>query len=317
MTTQHPSAPFAEQRALDQDLLERAAVFLRREDWGTLRVSGPDRATWLNGIVTPDVATVVPGKGAWGLLLTKQGKIEAELQLVATSDALLLGVSGGDVEHVAEVLDRYLVMEDAELEVLEGFVWWELHGQRAAELAAEAPCLAWGAVPWTRLGGATLVAPGSEAEACELALESRGALRTEPTLWEEDRIRLGVPRFGVDYTSADNPHAAGLERRTVSWSKGCYLGQEVVCMQDMRGKVKRRLVRLELENRPAAAIEPGAEVHAADGGEVVGTVKSWGGRFALASIKAPSYEPGTRVLLTKTPARVRSLELDEAGDEVG
>lgn len=315
MTTEHPLAPSSEQRALGQDALERAAVFLRREDWGTLRVSGPDRASWLNGIVTPDVSTVAPGKGAWGLLLTKQGKIEAELQVVATSDALLLAVSGGNAEHVAEALDRYLVMEDADLEVLEGYTWWELHGRRAAELAAETPCLAWGQVPWTRVGGVAVVAPSSEAETCERALESRGALRTEPTLWEEDRIRLGVPRFGVDYTSADNPHAAGLERRTVSWTKGCYLGQEVVCMQDMRGKVKRRLVRLELENRPAAAIEPGTAVHAADGGEVVGAVKSWAGRFALASLKAPSYDPGTRVFLTELPARVRPLELGgEEGD---
>src|SRR5690606_31001424 len=153
------------------------------------------------------------------------GKIEAELQLVATSDALLVAVSGGNAEHVTTVLDRYLVMEDAELELLEGYTWWELHGRRAAELAAQAPCLAWGAVPWTRFGGAAVVAPSAEAEACEQTLSSGGALRSELTLWEEERIRLGLPRFGVDYTSADNPHAAGLERRAVSWSKGCYLGQ--------------------------------------------------------------------------------------------
>ena len=81
--------------------------------------------------------------------------------------------------------------------------------------------------------------------------------------WEALRIAQAFGRFGVDFGEADNPHEAALDRRAVSWSKGCYLGQEVVCMQDMRGKLKRRLVALALEDS-AEAPPVGSPVTAGD-----------------------------------------------------
>ena len=101
---------------------------------------------------------------------------------------------------------------------------------------------------------------------------------------------LGV--FGVDFGERDNPHEASLDRIAVSWTKGCYLGQEVVCMQDMRGKVKRRLVALE---GSAALLGSAAtqEVLAADG-SVVGHVSSVhpsaSGARVLASITSSALE---------------------------
>src|SRR5690554_775195 len=110
---------------------QTATVYVARLEWGTLRVTGPDRVAWLNGIVTCDVAEVTRERGVWGLLLSKQGKIEAELQLLAAEDALLIGVSGAAAADVASALDHYLVMEDAEVEELPAHRWWELHGPRA------------------------------------------------------------------------------------------------------------------------------------------------------------------------------------------
>ena len=74
--------------------------------------------------------------------------------------------------------------------------------------------------------------------------------------WQRLRIERAVPAYGTDYDDRDNPHDASLERRAVSWTKGCYLGQEVVCMQDMRGKLKRRIVTLAFDSRDPPA--PGA-----------------------------------------------------------
>lgn len=297
------------------EALDHGAVVVARPDWGTLHVTGPDRSTWLNGIVTCNVAEVTPERGAWGLLLSKQGKIEAELQILASRDALFVGVSGGDPSDLHETLDRYLVMEDVDLEQAGGFTWWELHGPRA--LAAARSCAehlaALGAMSWTARGGAALVAPSASASAVHACLSSAGAVVASPEQWEPARLRLGLPRYGVDFGPEDNPHAAAIERRAVSWTKGCYLGQEVVCMQDMRGKVKRRLVRLEL---PADDRSTGAGTavltfpEAAD----VGQVKSRAGRFAIASVRAPADQPGGEVRVGEGTARVLELALQAAND---
>jgi folate-binding protein YgfZ len=203
-------------------------------------------------------------------------------------------------------------MEDAELSTDAGIEWLALHGARAAELATKMRERHGGAsaeLAWTSAGGALLAVPTRALAACRADLESDGAVLLSLDEWDPERIRLGLPRFGVDYGGSDNPHEAGLERRVVSWTKGCYLGQEVVCMQDMRGKVKRRLVRLALgpSSAPTAssAAPPGEVLD--DHGAAVGTIKSMAGGFAIASVKAPAYESGAVVQVEGQPATVLAL----------
>jgi tRNA-modifying protein YgfZ len=268
---------------------------------GTLRVTGPEAKTWLNGLVTCDVLPLTEGRGAFGLALNKQGKIQSEIEVVATPEGLLVGVSPGVDRKLAEALDKFLVMEDAELNVVsDAFVWADFHGVGAGALAEEAAkiCAGYAAVmPFTNAGGATLVLE----RANQLDFE-RFVLGT-PTLslatdadWEAFRIERALGRFGVDFGDSDNPHEAALDRRAVSWSKGCYLGQEVVCMQDMRGKLKRRLVALSVDTAELPAA--GAPVTSADSGsiETVGEVTSaarsllTGKAVALARVKGPYFE---------------------------
>lgn len=295
-----------------REALTQGAVVVPRVGWGTLRVTGPDRVSWLNGIITCHVAEVTETRGAWGLLLSKQGKIEAELQVVADADSLLLGISGGEAHAVQETLERYLVMEDAEIEEVPSARWWQLYGPRAVETArgsaagSVAGALAWGSMSWSARGSAALVGKVEQASAIEEALRAAGASITTPEAWEPERVRLGLVSYGIDFGPEDNPHAAGLERRAVSWTKGCYLGQEVVCMQDMRGKVKRRLARLERETAPESWLS-GEPVHDAAGTEV-GQVKSGAGRFAIASLRVPADQPGGRVVVGGVSAVVHALE---------
>jgi folate-binding protein YgfZ len=296
--------PSNQSNRIDQALTESAVVL--EPGWGTLRVAGADRATWLNGVVTCDVVGVDRTRGGWGVLLSKQGKIEAELHIASTGDELLVATPPGAAEKLGETFDRYLVMEDAELaEASSDVTWLALHGPRAVDLAKScASALASARLDWTRAGGALLALPLAARAACVESLRAQGAVCVSLDEWEPARIRLGLPRFGVDYDGSDNPHEAGLERRVISWTKGCYLGQEVVCMQDMRGKVKRRLVRLEL----AAPIAPGVELLASSGeGAGVGVVKSTAGSFAIASVRAPSYESGSEVVASGAKARVLPL----------
>jgi hypothetical protein len=113
--------------------------------------------------------------------------------------------------------------------------------------------------------------------------------------WEVFRITEVLGRFGVDFGETDNPHEAALDRRAVSWSKGCYLGQEVVCMQDMRGKLKRRLVALQLDTAGDLP-QAGSPVTTNDGAEAVGELTSvarspvTGRAVALARLKSPYFE---------------------------
>src|ERR1700759_1560147 len=104
---------------------------------GTLSVTGSEAKSWLNGLVSCDVLKVSAGQGAFGLVLNKQGKIQSEVEVVATEQGLLLGVSPGVADKLTTVLDKFLVMEDAELSnVSAEYAWVDFHGTGAATLAA-------------------------------------------------------------------------------------------------------------------------------------------------------------------------------------
>jgi folate-binding protein YgfZ len=255
-----------------------ALVFER--PFATLVLTGPEGRAWLNGLLTCDVKAVEPGHGAWGLLLTKQGKIIGDLNVVAGGDALYLGVDQRVAGALFETLSQFLIMEDAELaQPTSDFGWLALHGPRGADLASAIVPEggAWGAIDWTGLGGAAVVAPTA---AIPAALEKAAQRRDYPVVvgtgsdWQRLRIERAVPVHGTDYDDRDNPHDASLERRAISWTKGCYLGQEVVCMQDMRGKLKRRLVTLALDSKEPPAPGAAVEIDGQNVGEVTSSAFS-------------------------------------------
>jgi folate-binding protein YgfZ len=221
--------------------LARTAVVVRRASgWDTLLVSGPDRGAWLNGLITSDVKQLGPHQGAWGLLLNRLGKVQSVLWSVSDGEQLWLATAPGTLARVQAELERMLIMEDAELERPEPRgVWFALHGPEAAARArtlADVHGGSWGTLDWTGLGGAALCVPQSAAVALEA--EQAGVLLDDEA-WTRLRLERALPEYGIDFGEQDRPHEAGIERRAISWTKGCYLGQEVVCMQDMRGKVKR------------------------------------------------------------------------------
>lgn len=270
------------------DGLAGSAAFALPRD--TLRVRGPDRKTWLDGLLTCSVVAVAPGSAGYGLLLSKQGKILTDAFLLETGGELLVGVAPGQGGAVRELLDRYLVMEDAELEQpAEPFGW------RLGPAASAAHALARGALS---LGSLQV----------ELWVERDGAATlaaAAPLLAEH-----GLGTYGVDFGERDNPHEASLDRIAVSWTKGCYLGQEVVCMQDMRGKVKRRLVALDAdpELSPLLLGAPlPLDVQGPEGTSVgqVSSVHQRDGRIRLlASVAAGALESHAALTLLGRPVRV-------------
>lgn len=277
----------------------------------TLVVKGPDRASWLNGVVTCDVTKVQPGEGAFGLLLSKLGKLQTDFYALASEKELTLACAPGTAEIAVAELERMLVMEDAEFgRPPHELTCVSLHGPRAVELARSVssnPGIVFGAVDRTGLGGAVLLAPAPELDALVGALTQGGAVLASDEDWLRLRIERQVGLFGTDYGPHDNPHEAAIERRAIAWNKGCYLGQEVVFMQDARGKVKRRLALVVVEGPVPAA---GTPVVAA-GGDPVGEVTSaalsalLGRAVALARLKAPHFEAGAEVRVGGVAAVVR------------
>lgn len=238
----------------------------------TLLVRGPDRKTWLDGLLTCKVPDVAPGVAGYGLLLTKQGKIVTDAFLADDGTVLYVGVAEGHGDAVSELLDRYLVMEDAELSRADALGWRVVTGVDTPPTALARGRLGLGSLQAELL----VTAEPSSAPSAAALLAEHG---------------LGV--FGVDFGERDNPHEASLDRIAVSWTKGCYLGQEVVCMQDMRGKVKRRLVALDASAALLAAGAPAKEVVGADGsvaGHVSSVHPSPAGARVLASISTAALE---------------------------
>jgi folate-binding protein YgfZ len=255
-----------------------------------LVVRGPDRKAWLDGLLTCAVTAVVPGTAGYGLLLTKQGKIVSDVFLVESGSELFVGVAPGKGDEVRELLDRYLVMEDAELEAPRSPLAFYVTST-AQSLPGE-------------LAGGVLAVSSLKAN---VGVAAPGVAGADAAGFAELWAAHGLGVFGVDFGPRDNPHEASLDRVAVNWSKGCYLGQEVVCMQDMRGKVKRRLVALEGGAELLARVDGPSDVCLPDG-SVAGQVSSvhplGSGARLLASLSTSALESHAVLSVRGAPVRV-------------
>jgi folate-binding protein YgfZ len=194
------------------------------------------------------------------------------LWLVANAEQVLIAVAPGTAEALLQELQRMLIMEDAEIELGVQLGWLTVHGPAAASVTRELA----DSLHARASGEIALLHPGDCVLAVDGAPEALSSSVPDVTFgseadWQALRIEHGLPLFGVDFDGRANPHDASLERRAVSWSKGCYLGQEVVCMQDMRGKPKYRMVPLQLPKELSTAV--GDAVQDAQG-NAVGEVTS-------------------------------------------
>jgi folate-binding protein YgfZ len=297
-------------------LIAGDALLHVRADLSVFAVTGGDRLSWLNGLVTQEIGKLAPDAGAYGLAVGKTGKMAAELWFVAAEGRVLVIVARDRADSIREHFDRHLVMEDAEMGPLldRGVIF--VHGPLAAEIAAEARPLGADAasLDWTGHGDAVLVAAEGRLDAMLPPLLSGPGRRTlvAEADWEAIRIAWGLPRAGVDYDDQTLPQEASLERVAVSFSKGCYLGQETVFMLEKRGHARRRLVRLAVEGD--ADLVAGAPLALPDG-TPVGAVTSAarlpeGAWRALGSVKYKHAVAETGLLADGRAARILGLAAD-------
>lgn len=202
-----------------------------------LRVIGPDREKWLQGMQSNDLASAAYGGAVAGLFLAGRGRLVAEALLWRRPDEVIITTTDDRLEPLRAHLDKLLIMEDCEMQDASGL-------RRLRYLPSDAPPAD---VPKEIAGcmralGLELLLPEAEAQ----ALLEKLPERPRPDAVEAFRIALGVPVWGGDLDEETTPVEAGLDP-LLSFSKGCYVGQEVVAMATYRGRVAWNLVRLEVK----------------------------------------------------------------------
>ena len=237
---------------------------------GVISVTGVDRITFLNGLVSNDVAKAAPGRAVWAALLTPQGKYLSDFFVFATDDALLLDAPRTDIPALLAKLRRYRLRADVELEdASEAYAVYAAWDGAPPDAAISAPDPRLDEAGWRLLSGTPLPANASEAD------------------YAAHRIALGLPDGAPDLEPEKTLllEAGFDELGGIAWDKGCYMGQELTARTKYRGLVKRRLVPVAL-TAPAPA--PGTPVMA-DGHEV-GDIRSCAGRLALAMLRLDALE---------------------------
>jgi len=287
-------------------LVSSPAALVAHDHEGWVRISGPDRRTWLQGITTADL-TNMAGGAFWGLLLDRTGKIRHELIGIDDGTSFYLGSMSEGLDSLYHYLDSMLVMEDACLEADRESSFWSLHGYRAAVAPPLFGTAAAGRLAWVTQSDWVFAVGRSEQSTWLTQMKELGLVPSEENEWERLRIAAGIPRWGVDYSGHDTPHHAGLFGRAVAPNKGCYIGQEVVCKVEMRGHVPQRIARLILDS--VDGVTPGSPVILSESAEPVGAITSIapakGGRvvFALARVKTAVIDRNPELRVGSTRAR--------------
>ncbi|MDW5264936.1 MULTISPECIES: folate-binding protein YgfZ [Acidobacteriaceae] len=232
---------------------------------GWIRVTGEDRVRWLNGMVTNSVQDLQPGHGCYNFLLSVQGRIQGDGYIFAEPDALLLETASEHISGLMSLLDRFIIMDDVELaENSAGRSGLSISGPKATALlenigfsAASLGELEFQATVWnssnvTIIHAYSPLVPRFEiwtepetAEALYRALLSAGAVICDPQSQEWLRLLEGTPRYGTDIRERELPQETG-QARALHFSKGCYLGQEIVERIRSRGNVHRAFTAFRL-----------------------------------------------------------------------
>jgi folate-binding protein YgfZ len=289
---------------------------------GKLELTGPEAARFLHNLTTQDVLNLPPGEGREAFAVTAKARVVAYFYLfhVKQTDgasAYWLDLPPGTAEAALRHLDRYRISEQVEFaDRTREFAQWHAAGPRARAacekaVGADAGCMVRGhdilGVP-----GYDILGPADRAAEVRARLVEAGARPAGNETYEILRVEAGTPAFGADVNEDTFVPEVGRARQAISYTKGCYLGQEPIVMARDRGHVNRQLLGLRLVG-PAS---PGGLVFR-DGkeiGRVTSSVVSPRlGPIALAYLRRGNWEPGTAVEVgaegARRPATVSALPL--------
>lgn len=312
---QQPGAPeISESRRQMTALLTGCGIY--KLDRALFSLTGRDRVRWLNGMVSNNVRDLTPGHGVYAFVFNAQGHIQGDLYAFHRGESLVLDIERSQVETLLPLLRRYIIMDKVEVE--------DLSGQTAvlgmagpscqrmlAEVGFELPELEglrlrdgmWRERPVAVVRGDNPCVENYEIwlaaaprDAAWDALVAAGAVAAEAEVLETFRILCGVPRFGQDIRERILPQETGQDR-ALNFTKGCYIGQEIVERIRARGSVHRTFVGFEVEG-----VAPPAGTKVQYEGKDVGEITSIAAdslkqkRLALGFMRREVLEPGRRFI---------------------
>ena len=276
--------------------LHNGALFFDRSDRTRMRISGPKAAELVTGMVTNDVSALVPGEGQYAAALTPKGKIVADLRIFALEDGLLIDASSAAAPGWKEMVRKYINpriapyhdlsaelsdigifgraarlvvsrvidVDDKELSALPPY------GHISRPFADGTVIIA--RVPEIDLDGFEIFVPREAAASLKATLQAAGIFAGSQETWGIARIESGRPEWGTDMDESTLPQEANFdELGAISYTKGCYIGQETVARVHFRGHVNRFLRRMRFVTRPAPP--KGAEL-VDETGKVIGEIRS-------------------------------------------
>ena len=248
-------------------------ITVDRSAWARTRVTGADRARFLQGLTTVNIDALGDGGHAWGAILSPKGRVLATLQLAHAADALVVTCEPALAEPVRALLARYAVMDDVEFTAVEGpahQVWPDAAGVWAPIVE----------------GAAAGARPDGDPEV------------------ERLRVRGGFVRYGVDVDDDHFPFETPLAR-FLDYGKGCYIGQEPVFRVHAQGNAARALRGLAIEG--GAPVAAGAALAEPAKGHVTSAIADGDRTLALAYLHRTCWAPGGEVVVDGRRARVHEL----------
>ena len=320
---------------LYQAATQKAAIV--EQTWtGILKLTGPDRTTWLQAMVTNDVQKLRPGEGCYAGHLNAQGKLLAQMVILCEEDAFSLLMEQENVAKIAATFDRLIIMEDVQVHNVSGeYGVIGLVGRQASSILAT--LIGTGArtgalyahelhgdlrVVRDDLGYLILAKPERTPKLMADAAAA-GAVAIDFETWNVLRTEAGFPLYGVDIDESTTLPELG--DRGINYEKGCYIGQEVVAKIRYIGHVNRRYVGFVCEGNRIPEARSAVRAGGKDVGHVTTTLMSPGlGRpIAMGFVGRTSATPGAAVELVGPtekdaviPARVVALPFLEPAESI-
>jgi tRNA-modifying protein YgfZ len=274
--------------------LQSGAAVVALVGWSSVSVTGADRQAFLQSFCTNDVKRLMPGSCCETFLTNVKGKIVGHGWIWCRDDELLFVGAPGQGPRLVEHLDRYIIREDVKLR--------DTSGERTFVLIAGK-----GATETSHLSVPLAIISRDDTTFCELRhgevasamgeFVQHGFVIVGPEAFLAARIEAGLPLFGIDFDESNLPQEIGRDREAISFTKGCYLGQETVARIDALGHVNQKIVGIRFLGSESP--KPGAEVALRDAkvGEVTSAALSpkLGRPLALAMVRRAANAAGTKL----------------------
>lgn len=323
--------------AAEAHALQTGAALIDRSMLGKVVVTGRDRAAFLQGMLSNDVKALEPGQGTAAAFLDAHGKVQALLRVYAHEDRLWLELPPGLTDKFLQTIDHFLISEKAYLEAADAaFAVLAVQGpgarvllERLAGTALDLPPhghrdVVIAGAPARAVHRREAAAPGhhlwaspEHAPALWEALRQAGAVATGLQALDAARIEAGEPWYGEDVDDGVILPELRRDEDLVSYTKGCYIGQEVVARVKYRGHANRALVRLDVDGERVPAPRALVLATAGEAGKEIGRITSatrspaTGRVVALGYVRREHLEPGTVVTVDdgagQMAARVAAL----------